>query len=114
MKLVHIVLPTENVNETREWYRTFLDLGIEWESDGFVLLTGDDGARLGIHRGTALSESEHVHLHSEVVDVDQTSCQHGTACITLRAPASDRSNSYFHLTIERCQMGWARPTKRHR
>lgn len=72
MKLDNIVLPTENVNETGECYSNYLGLGIEWESDDFVLMTGDNGARLGIHRGASLSESEHFHLHFEVADVNQT------------------------------------------
>lgn len=72
MKLDYIVLPTENVNEVREWYNKHLDLGIDWESADFVLMTGDDGARLGIHRVPSPSEPEHVHLHFEVDDVDDT------------------------------------------
>lgn len=73
MKLDYIVLPMENVYQTREWYSKYLDLGIKRESNDFVLMTGDNGARLGIHRGVSVPESENVHLHFEVADVDRTS-----------------------------------------
>lgn len=77
------------MNETREWYRRYLDLGIEWESDDFVLLTGDNGDRLGIHRGASLSDSERVHLHFEVADVNQTYEELRDAGLEFSSPPSE-------------------------
>lgn len=94
MKLDYIILPTENVNETREWYSKYLDLGIEWESDDFVLMTGDNGARLGIHRGASLSESEQVHLHFEVADVNQPYDELRDAGLELSSPSGDTAWGY--------------------
>lgn len=47
-------------------------MGFEWESDDFVLMTGECGARLGIHHSSSLRDSERVNLHFEVKVVDQT------------------------------------------
>lgn len=72
MRLDYIVLPGEDPQRIMEWYRSHLDLTVAWESDDFVLLTGESGARLGIHRGSPLPEPESVRLHFEVDDVDET------------------------------------------
>ncbi len=72
MKLDYIVLPAENVTDVRSWYTEHLGLEVAWESDDFVMMTGKNGARLGIHRGSSLSESDQVNIHFEVEDVDQT------------------------------------------
>lgn len=72
MKLDYAVLPVEDLETVREWYRRHLNLDTEWDTDSFVLLTGDDGARLGLHRGDPLTEPGAVQLHFAVTDVDST------------------------------------------
>lgn len=57
-------------NFVREWYVQNLSLVMTWESDSFVLLSGEQGARLGLHVGTPLSEPGKVQLHFQVADVD--------------------------------------------
>lgn len=70
MRLDYVVVHADDLGATRDWYAERLGLTAEWDTEEFVLLTGETGARLGVHRGTPLSEPESVHLHFEVDDVD--------------------------------------------
>lgn len=72
MQLTYIVLATEDVSLLRDWYQHHLELTPDWDTQAFVRLSGDDGAALGIHRGTPLSNPELVQLHFEVQDIDAT------------------------------------------
>jgi len=55
----------------RDWCIQVIGLSKVWQSDDFVLIEGDEGAGLGLHRGRPLTEPEKVQIHFEVPDVDQ-------------------------------------------
>lgn len=61
----------EQLRDCRGWYTSHLDLKVVWESDQFILLQGDQGAKLGLHEGQPLAESDKVQLHFKVRNVDE-------------------------------------------
>lgn len=67
--LSYITLLVDDVDSVKDWYVRHLGLSVSWESADFVLLAGD-GADLGLHHGSPLSEPEKVQLHFSVADVD--------------------------------------------
>jgi catechol 2,3-dioxygenase-like lactoylglutathione lyase family enzyme len=69
-KFSYVTLFAEDIAPLRAWYTEKIGLAPTWESEDFVMLTGDQGASLGIHQGTPLSHPERVQLHFEVPDVD--------------------------------------------
>lgn len=94
MKLDYIVLHVGDVETTRDWYCDHLNLSAEWDTEEFVLLSGENGARLGLHRGSPLSDPESVHLHFEVDDVDKTYEQLRETGLTFTAPPTDTEWGY--------------------
>lgn len=64
----------DDLSRCRTWYTTHLHLEVSWESDAFVLLQGEGGAQLGLHRGVPLHKPDQVQIHFKVDDVD-TMCQ---------------------------------------
>lgn len=70
MRFDYLVLPVESVAELRTWYEDQLNLVADWANDDFVLLTNDEGSRLGFHRGDPLGDPGSVQLHFQVEDVD--------------------------------------------
>ena len=69
-KLSYITLFVKDIEVVKDWYVKYLGLSILQESPDFVLLQGQGGAQLGLHRGEPLSRPEQVNLHFEVEDVD--------------------------------------------
>lgn len=70
--LTYVTLPVNKSDLllVRDWYLQVIGLSVVWESDDFVLLAGENGARPGLHTGTPLSEPGKVQLHFKVIDAD--------------------------------------------
>jgi catechol 2,3-dioxygenase-like lactoylglutathione lyase family enzyme len=75
------------MDSAREWYIQVIGLSTVWESDDFVLLAANEGARLGLHAGIPLTEPERVQIHFEVPDIDEVYARlKGQGVVFLHAP----------------------------
>lgn len=72
MHLDYVVLPVDEPGESGAWYADVLGLSVEWDTADFVMVVGEGGARLGLHRGDPPAEPGVVQVHFEVDDVDET------------------------------------------
>lgn len=72
MLLDYVVIPVDDPAETGAWYADRLGLDVEWETEDFVLVVGEGGARLGLHRGDPPADPGVIQIHFEVDDVDET------------------------------------------
>lgn len=94
MYLDYVVVPVEDPAASGAWYRGVLGLGVEWETADFVLVTGDGGARLGLHRGDPPAEPSVVQLHFQVDDVDRTYRDLGAEGVEFTSPPTDTDWGY--------------------
>jgi catechol 2,3-dioxygenase-like lactoylglutathione lyase family enzyme len=102
MKLSYLTLPVDGSQlvSTRDWYVEVIGLAKVWQSDDFVLLEGEGGARLGLHRGRPLSEPEKVQIHFEVPDVDRVHEYLTGQGIVFRQGPADTSWGYRVASLQ--------------
>ncbi|MEJ2354069.1 MAG: hypothetical protein P8Y03_30200 [Anaerolineales bacterium] len=70
LSYITLYIDDDQLPLVRDWYLQHIGLAVEWQSDDFVLLGGERGARLGLHTGEPLSEPEKVQIHFQVPDID--------------------------------------------
>lgn len=72
MRLDYVVLTAADLGALRDWYVDVIGLSTVhgWDSDDFVMLAGDDGARQGLHPGEPLANPSSVQVSFRVEDVD--------------------------------------------
>lgn len=70
VRLGYVTLAVRDVAVARDWYAANLGLRDVARREGFALLGGEDGARLGLREAQSPADAARVHLHFEVPDVD--------------------------------------------
>lgn len=90
IKFSYVTLFVDDVRTARDWYVRNIGLTPVWESANFVMLTGSEGAQIGLHQGSPLAQPDRVQLHFEVPNVDAIYHKLRSAGVTFVAAPTDQ------------------------